>query len=109
MKPLSTRLASRIAERQLMKSRSESRENYRRIRSALHLRLGQPSSLLVAAGVGAVIGVRFGRRNKVHVAPDRSAASAPLADLVSAILIRFGMQRLASAWVRLRNLDSATK
>lgn len=109
MKPLSTRLAIRTAERQLAESKRASRENYRRIRSALRLRLGQPSSLFVAAGVGALIGVRFARRNKTHVAPDRSAASTPLADVVSTLLIRFGMQRLADAWARSRNPDSATK
>lgn len=89
-----------VAEHQLEKSKHEARDRYRRVQSALRSRLGRPLSLLVVAGVGALIGVWFARRNKTRRTPDGIAASPPLADLVSAFFIRFGMRRLA-AWTRL--------
>jgi len=104
MKLFITRSAILTAERQLAQSKRESRENYRRIRSVLRSRLRQPSTLFLA-GVGILIGVWFVRRNKAHAAPVSIAASVPLTGLVSTFLIRFGMQRLADTWIRLRAPD----
>lgn len=90
------------AERQLARAQLETRAGLDRVRLAIRARLARPSSLLVATGLGVLLGVRFARRNKTPVEPGMVAKPAPLPGLVTAFLIRFGLHRLAEAWQRLR-------
>src|SRR5688572_7438740 len=98
-----------IAEHQLVQAKRESREHVARVRSALRSRLVQSSSLLAAAGLGALFGAWFAHRHKPRVNEAGVTPRARRSGLVSTYLSRFGMQRLAVAWMRLRHSDSVTK
>lgn len=93
------------AERQLARAQLETRVGFERVRLAVRARLARPSSLLVATGLGALLGVWLARRNKTPVGPETVVEPAPLPGLVTAFLIRFGLQRLAGIWQHLRTFN----
>jgi hypothetical protein len=95
------------AECQLVQARRASRECFAQVRSAIGSRLAQPSSLLVAMGLGTLLGVWFARRNKPSVKQDAVSVRTPIVGLVSTLLMRFGLQRLVDTWIRLRVPDSS--
>ena len=105
MKRSSTRSDIFSAECQLAQSKRASRESFAQVRSAVHSRLAQPSSLLMATGLGALLGVWFARRSKPRVKHEGVSAWAPIVGLASTYLIRFAMQRLADTWVRVNTSD----
>jgi len=107
MKRPPTRSAIFSAECRLAQSRRASHESFAQVRSAMRSRLAQPSSLLVATGLGALFGVWFARRNKPRVKQGAVSVRAPIVGLVSTLLVRFGLQRLADTWTRLRDSGSA--
>ena len=109
MKRSLTRSGINSAECQLAQARRTSRESFAQVRSAIGSRLAQPSSLLVATGLGTLLGVWFARRNKPSVKQDAVSARTPIVGLVSTQLMRFGLQRLADTWMRLRDSDSAAR
>jgi len=59
----------------------------------------------MVASLGALLGVWFARRNKPRAEPNAVSARAPIVGLISTFLIRFGWQRLADTWIRLRHPD----
>ncbi|HJX17900.1 MAG TPA: hypothetical protein VJ437_06865 [Acidiferrobacterales bacterium] len=54
-----------------------------------------------------MFGVWFARRNKPRVKQGAVSVLAPIVGLVSTLLVRFGLQRLADTWTRLRDSGSA--
>lgn len=103
-----------FAECRLAHSKLAARTSFAQLRSTIRSRLAKPSSLLVVTGAGTLFGVWLARRNKARsgraAVPARTpVARTPIAGLVYTFLIRFGLQRLAETWVRLRQPDSVTK
>jgi hypothetical protein len=96
-----------VAESRLAQAKCASRESFAQVRSAIRSRLAQPSSLLIATGVGALLGVWFARPGNSQLKQDADSVPAPIVGLVSTLLVRFGIQRLADTWTRLR--DSGTR
>jgi lipopolysaccharide export LptBFGC system permease protein LptF len=107
MKHSLTQSGINSAECRLVQSRRASRESFAQMRSAIRSRLAQPSSLLVTTGLGALLGVWFARRHRPRVKQDAVSVRAPIVGLVSTLLLRFGLQRLADTWMRLRDPDSS--
>ena len=107
MKRSLTRSGINSAECQLAQARRTSRESFAQVRSAIGSRLAQPSSLLIATGVGALLGVWFARPGNSQIKQDADSVPAPIVGLVSTLLVRFGIQRFADTWTRLR--DSGTR
>ena len=97
------------AECQLAQSKRASRESFAQVRSAIGSRLVQPSSLLVATGLGTLLGVWFARRHRPRINQDVVSVRAPSLGMVSTLLMRFGLQRLADTWMCLRDSDSAAR
>lgn len=106
MKPPSTRSDIFAAERRLEQAKRQSLESFAHIRSAIRSRLAQPSSLLMATGLGALLGVWFARRSKPRVKHEGVSAWTPIVGLVSTYLLRFAIQRFADTWERQRTSDS---
>jgi lipopolysaccharide export LptBFGC system permease protein LptF len=94
MKHAPTRSAIFTTERKLVQARRDTVESFRRFRSALHSRLARPSSLALAVGLAALIGLWLMRR-KPRTARAGKGTSPSMAGLAVALLIRFGWQRLA--------------
>lgn len=107
MKRSPTRSDIFSAECRLAQAKRVSRASFAQLRSAIGSRLAQPSSLLVATGAGSLLGVWFARRNKSPLKQDVVSARTPIVGLVSTLLMRFGLQRLADTWIRLRDPDSS--
>lgn len=106
MKLFPDRSAIPEAERQLAQAKIDSHASIAQVRSAIGVRLAQPSSLLVVTGLGALLGVWFARRNKPRDKQDGVSVWAPIVGVASTLLIRFAMQRLAERWARSHNTDS---
>ena len=96
MKHAPARSAILTAERRLAQSRRDTVESFCRLRSALRSRLAQPSSLALAAGLGALIGFWLVRRRDPRTTRAGNGTSKSMAGLAMAFLIRFGWQRLSS-------------
>lgn len=88
------------AERRIEQAKRQARENFAQVRSAIRSRLARPSSLLVATGMGALLGVWFARRNKPPVEKQGVSAWAPIVGVVSTLILRFAMQRLVEPHLR---------
>lgn len=102
MKPFITRSDIVAAECRLAQTKRESRVSFVQLRSAIGLRLAQPSSLLVVTGLGAVLGVWFARRNESQAKQEGVSAWAPILGVVFTLLIRFSLQRISDACTRPR-------
>jgi hypothetical protein len=95
MKHALTRSAIFTAERRLEQSRRDTVESFCRLRSALRSRLARPSSLALAVGLAALIGVWLVRRNKPSTTRAGNGTSTSIAGLAIAFLIRFGWRRFS--------------
>lgn len=105
MRSMPARSAILTAECQLAQAKCETREHFVQVRSAIRARVAKPSSVLAMTGVGALFGVWLARRNKPQIKQQGVSAWTPIAGiagLTSSYLSRFGMQRLANIWARLR-------
>jgi hypothetical protein len=110
MKHAPTRSAVFTAERRLAQSRCETVESFRRLRSALHSRLVQPSSLALAGGLAVLIGFWLVRR-KPRTTRAANGTSTSIAGLAIALLVRLGWRRfsdfLKDSWASPRSAASA--
>lgn len=97
------------AECRLTRSIFVSRASFARARSNVRSRLTQPSSFFVAMGLGILSGVWVVRRNRPRVRDGDVPARTPIVGMVYALLVRFGMRRLARAWARRRQTESTTR
>ena len=95
MKRAPTRSAIFAAERKLVQSRRDTVDGFSRLRSALRSGLTRPASLAAAVGLTALIGFWLVRRNKPRTTQARNGTSTSMAGIATALLIRFGWQRLS--------------
>ena len=101
MKRLPTRSAIFAAESAVAQSRRDTVESLHRLRSALHSRLGRPSSLAIAAGLGFLVGLSLPSHAGSRQTPTGTKTSASVAALALPFLIRFGQRRVAEILQRL--------
>lgn len=91
------------AERRVKQAKLQSRAHFAQVRSAIRARLARPSSLLLATGLGALLGVWFARRrNRTQLRAEHPGVSAwtPIIGMLSTQLLRHAALPLTDARLR---------
>lgn len=96
-----------VAEARLAQAKRDARASIADVRATLYSRLTHPSSLLAVTGIGTLVGVWFARRSKRASPQDGVSAWTPMVGIVSTLLTRLGMQRLADVWMMHSKADTA--
>jgi hypothetical protein len=96
-----TKLAIFAAERKLQRARRDTYDSVSRLRTAVIFRLRRPSTIVGAAGLGALITFALAHRHKTRrVRTDRATAGS-IGAIVSAFLVRQAWQELSRMLFRI--------
>jgi hypothetical protein len=96
-----TKLAIFAAERRLQQARRDTYDSVSRLRTAVNLRLRRPSTIVCAAGLGALIAFALSHRQVTRrVRADRATAGSIRA-IVLAFLVRQAWQELSRMLFRI--------